>query len=232
MISNRAHHWGSPPLVGDAGHGARGPQLRDHWLKPGHTLFHQGDPADLIYEVTDGVVRQERLLGNGRRQVTSFGFRGDIVGFPHLGLHAGSCRLITAASVICYRINAIDAALHQRLFAAALNEIEALQQRFQTLTCGSAMQRVTGFLLQMKDRIGIPQQHGTLIQLPMCRSDIADHLNLSAETISRILSQLRAAKVIALPEAQTVILNGPDRLSQLAEGDGPCLGKPSRHRAA
>jgi CRP-like cAMP-binding protein len=219
MTSHRALQGRSIPLSGDAGHDARGPQLRDHRFKPGHTLFHQGDAADLIYEVTEGVVRQERLLGNGRRQVTSFGFCGDIVGFPHLGLHAGSCRLITAASVNCYRINAIDPALHQRLLAAALNEIEALQQRFQTLACGSAMQRVTRFVLQMIGRIGIPQQDGTLVQLPMCRSDIADHLNLSAETISRIFSQLRIAEVIALPEAQTIIVIDADRLLRLAEGD-------------
>lgn len=214
----------SSAMIDDAGLRTHSRYAREICLKPGHTLYHQGDPADLLYEVVQGVARQERVLPNGRRQVISFGFAGDIVGFPYDGLHTSTCQMITSGTVISHRAGALerisaDPDLHQRVFEAALTEIGVLHDHFQTLGCCSAMEKVAGFLTKLVDRIGVDASGQTVVRLPMCRSDIADYLGLSTETISRMVSQLRALQVITLVDVQTIVVRDTEKLSMLAEGD-------------
>jgi CRP-like cAMP-binding protein len=214
----------SSAKIDDAGLRTPARHARQTALKPGHALFHQGDPADLLYEVVHGVVRLERVLLNGRRQVMSFGYAGDIVGFSHDGLHSSTCRMITPGSVISHRVDAgewisADPDLRRRVFEAALAEIGVLHDHFQALGCCSAMERLAGFLGQLVSRIGVETHGETVVHLPMCRSDIADYLGLSTETISRMVSQLRATQVISLTDVQTVVVHDKEKLSMLAEGE-------------
>jgi CRP/FNR family nitrogen fixation transcriptional regulator len=44
--------------------------------------------------------------------------------------------------------------------------------------------------------------------LPMTRLDLADHLGMRLETLSRVLTELKQRNVIDLPDAYTVVLNG------------------------
>ena len=46
-------------------------------------LFLEGDDADFIYEVTEGVIACHNYLPDGRRQVTSFYHPGDVIGLSH-----------------------------------------------------------------------------------------------------------------------------------------------------
>jgi len=47
-------------------------------------LFCEGDDAAFVYEVLDGVLCNYRLLADGRRQVISFAYPGDLIGPVHL----------------------------------------------------------------------------------------------------------------------------------------------------
>ena len=49
-------------------------------LAPQATIFYEGDPADYLYNVTQGAIRLHKLLPDGRRQITGFLFPGDFVG--------------------------------------------------------------------------------------------------------------------------------------------------------
>jgi CRP/FNR family nitrogen fixation transcriptional regulator len=44
------------------------------------------------------------------------------------------------------------------------------------------------------------------LDLPMSRADIADHLALTIETVSRVFSQLERDDAISLPSARHVVL--------------------------
>ena len=79
-----------------------------------------------------------------------------------------------------------------------------------------AIERVASFLLELHRRLQCDT--GNHLQLPMCRLDIADHLGLTHETVSRALGELRQQGVLALPNPQLVVVLRPTNLHRLAGG--------------
>src|SRR5436309_2334420 len=57
------------------------------------------------------------------------------------------------------------------------------------------------------------------IDVPMTRSDIADYLGLTIETVSRTLTKLKQDGLIALASAACIALLDRDRLDELAAGE-------------
>jgi len=85
------------------------------------------------------------------------------------------------------------------------------------LTIGrlDATGRVATFLLALAERPGREGLGRAEIYLPMLRSDIADYLCLSVETVSRALTELRSAKMIALKGINLVSVIDRRALAQL-----------------
>jgi CRP/FNR family nitrogen fixation transcriptional regulator len=75
----------------------------------------------------------------------------------------------------------------------------------------SALEKIATFLLDLAERTA----HGDAVDLPMSRSDIADHLGLTIETVSRSFTQLERQGVIELPTARRVMLSNKNALNQL-----------------
>jgi len=57
------------------------------------------------------------------------------------------------------------------------------------------------------------------IQLPVRRSDIADFLCLSVETVSRSLTELKTARIISLRGWRQIKLANREALKSLADGE-------------
>jgi CRP-like cAMP-binding protein len=183
----------------------------------GRTLFHEGDDADTVYRVVSGALRTSRLMPDGRRYVADFLFAGDFV-----GLNDGASRS-TTADALC---DTILVRCPRRLFEARLEAdrrlgrmvlsvltggLSSAQERMLLLGRKSAAERVASFLLMMADRAG-----GNAIELPMTRGDIADYLGLTIETISRVISQFKARKVICAQGAATLRIQKREALEDLA----------------
>lgn len=192
-------------------------------LKAQSYVFFEGDTVDWLYQVKSGVLRLTRLLEDGRRQVIAFGYPGDIVGFPCEGMHHTDCEVLEDAKLQPYRRSALengdgDPQLHHALLQAALNEISAMQDHFMMLGRKSALEKVASFLCVLSERVGIDQDIYREVSLPMSRSDIADFLGLTTETVSRTLTQLRKSDIIAIKNIYTIVLQKPTALLALSLG--------------
>ena len=77
-------------------------------------------------------------------------------------------------------------------------------------------EKLADFLLRLSAREALHGHPGTRVPLPMGRGDIADHLGLTMETVSRTFTKLRQSGLIALPHLSVVEILDRDGLESLA----------------
>ncbi len=189
---------------------------------PGESLVEQGEPAREVLNVTQGAARVVRQLEDGRRQIVGFLFAGDL-----FGTHAGethdyavealepvtACRFSRARYLEVAREHPeLEEALSVRLG----DELQALRGQLVTLGRRTAAGRVAAFLLTLDERLG-PRGDGRL-DLPMSRSDMADYLGLTIETVSRAMTELKGSGAIKLEGPRRLRLADRAALGDLAGG--------------
>jgi CRP-like cAMP-binding protein len=179
-------------------------------------IFGEGEPAEYLYQVVSGSVRCSRILADGRRQISAFYLPGDFFGLEIGDEHSSSCEALGATSVVVFKRSAVIERAKRDLNAARkLWEITtadlARAQLHALQLIRSAEERVGSFLLAMASR----SSTGNQLELPMSRQDIADHLGLTIETVSRTMTHFTEAGLIALPCSRRVVLLKRSTLEQL-----------------
>ena len=170
-------------------------------LGKGEELFAEGDEAEFFYQVVSGAIRTYKLLSDGRRQIDAFHLGGDIFGLEAGSEHRFSAEAIGDATVIAHRRSRLsaliedDAAFRDRIMTATLRSLERAQDHMLLLGRKTAQEKMATFLLDMAERLSKDDEH---FELPMQRSDIADHLGLTIETVSRTLTQFARSSLIRL----------------------------------
>lgn len=177
-------------------------------LRKGEQLFDEGDEADFFYQVISGAIRSYKLLSDGRRQIDAFHLRGDIFGLEAGGEHRFSAEAVGDVSVIAFRRSRLEAltrddpAFAQKIMTATLRNLARAQAHMLLLGRKTADEKIATFLLDMAERISKDDEQ---FELPMQRSDIADHLGLTIETVSRILSRFaRSGLIRLLPASRSI----------------------------
>jgi CRP/FNR family transcriptional regulator len=184
-------------------------------------VFCEGDPRTHVFRIEEGVIALSKLLGDGRRQIIEFGYPGDYIGLGTLREHIFDAQATCAAKVRCLSATALeqeasrDASLALRLYKAVSAELAATRSLLVSVGQQSAMERVAGFLLGLTSRAS-SEEDETVVKLPMRRSDIADLLGLTIETVSRTITKLRTMGVIEVKRGTEVHILDSDRLAELA----------------
>lgn len=172
-------------------------------LDVGEGLFWQGDDAQHIFEVTEGVLRIFKIIGDGRRVITGFLYAGDMVGLSLKDVYLYSAEAVTPVKVRRLTKRAfIDAIEHSpelrpQLFSLMCDEMAAAQDQMVLLSRKSAEERVCSFLMLIARRLQGDRSMARTVQLPMSRQDMADYLGLTIETVSRTITKLIARGVIS-----------------------------------
>src|SRR5689334_5941626 len=173
-------------------------------LAKGEELFAEGDDAECFYQVVTGAIRSYKLLSDGRRQIDAFHLPGDFFGLEAGSEHRFSAEAVGDAQVVAYRRSRLsaliedDAAFRDRIMAATLRSLQRAQDHMMLLGRKTAQEKLATFLLDMAERISEDEEH---FDLPMQRADIADHLGLTIETVSRTLTQFARSGLIRLMPA-------------------------------
>jgi len=182
-------------------------------------IFAEGDPADCWFKVVSGTVRISKLLADGRRQIAEFYFAGDGFGLDNRARRLFSAEAVDDVIVMRYpgrateRLIDDDPRLARRLSDMTLRDLANAQIRMLMLGQMSAPERVATFLLDMFERREVTRA----LDLPMSRNDIADYLGLTIETVCRVMSAFKRARVIDIPTPHRIELR--DRAALAAVGD-------------
>lgn len=160
-------------------------------LTKGDELFSEGDSAEYFYKVVTGSIRTCKLLSDGRRQIDAFHLPGDVFGLEAGADHRFTAEALTNATLLAFRrsrladLTAADPAFGNQVLASMMKCLGRAQDHMLLLGRKTAQEKIATFLLDMASRISSGDEH---VELPMQRSDIADHLGLTIETVSRTLT--------------------------------------------
>ena len=196
---------------------------RDVRLQAGQMLAREGDVRRYVFTVTSGALRRIRVLPDGRRLVAGFLMPGDFIGFSGASHYRHSIEAITD-SVLCSIAQTDMRELCERhpglehdLLERACVELDATRNNLMALARMTPLERLAGFLLDMAARRQRQGLGGNQLVLPMTRTDIADYLGLTVETVSRSFTKLRQDGTIAANDPHHIELLDSERLRALAE---------------
>lgn len=183
-------------------------------------LFTEGDAAEHFYRIISGTVRLCRYMPDGRRYIVDFQVPGDVIGLTESPDHPMSAEGVTDVIVVAYPRVCFDRMardcpdLRTQHLCHLSSSLLSAQQHMFVLGCQKAKERVASFVLRLADRLDLC--HGDRLDLAMSRQDIADHLGLTIETISRSISALRTEGALLVPNTHQLVLRDMTILRRLA----------------
>jgi CRP/FNR family nitrogen fixation transcriptional regulator len=186
------------------------------------TVFSEGDEASYSYKVVSGAIRLCKHLADGRRQISGFVLPGEYCSLLHLDAHRFTAEAASDLVVIAYPQRQVEAlgesmpSMRRRLDSFLSQRLQRMQEHVVMLGRQTAKERVVSFLLDLVERESAKEKERAA--LPMSRQDIADYLGLTIETVCRVLSDLKRARIVALPNLHEIVLTDTRALRALAEG--------------
>ncbi|WP_138934406.1 Crp/Fnr family transcriptional regulator [Roseovarius arcticus] len=169
-------------------------------FQPNSTIALHGEAAAAVYLIASGTVRCCTISAGGCRQISCFAKKGGFVGLSEMGnwhLTAEAVDHVIVKSIPRAALEhalTVDTELRQEIRMYVLELLECREKQLLTLISTKAADRLFQFLC---DFAASKQKAGHVV-LPMCRQDIADHLGLSTETVSRGFTELKRAGRIDL----------------------------------
>ncbi len=191
----------------------------------GAAIFRQGDACPGLFVVGGGTVRVFKLAPNGKEHVLHFAEPGRT--FAEVAVLGGfACpanaeaiedtNCVLLPSTPFRALLARDHDICRQLLTSMSLWVRQLVGLLEDVVLRDATARVARHLLQADDSNGVAS-----FTLPMAKKDLASHLNLTSETLSRTLRRLAEAGLIALGEQNTLRLLRVDALRDTAEGLPP-----------
>lgn len=193
------------------------PTIRVQHLAPREYLFVEGEPSGDVHEVTSGAILVIRALPDGRRQIVDVVGPGRLFGLTAADRHR--CSAVASTETVVCRLERAAAARHpllgDRLARSALVEIDRLRDLALALGRKSAIERVASFLLSL---VGAGTVGAAEIHLPVTRAEMADHLGLTLETVSRNTTRLKKDGLVSDDRGDRIVITDCRRLAEVAAG--------------
>jgi CRP/FNR family transcriptional regulator, dissimilatory nitrate respiration regulator len=191
-------------------------------FEKGARIFEQGDPCPGFYCVGTGAVRVYRLAPNGKEHVlhvaepgTTFGEVAAIVDMPAPAtaeaVKASVCAVIPAREL--QAALQTNHALCLQLLTGMAAWVKQLVGLLEDIVLRDASGRVARHLLEAGARAG-----HEYFQLSILKRDLASHLNLTSETLSRTLRRLKESGLIEGGEGQRIRILDRAALDEVARG--------------
>lgn len=183
----------------------------------------EGAANDAVIGVMSGLVRCFRMTPDGRRHICRFVGPGGLVGLGVLGANRHSVETVSQAQIVFFPATAIKAgadknpAIRTAIFDALAEELDERDRAQLRLGRLSADERVADFLLELFDERGRNAASSNLI--PMTRADMADHLGVTLETVSRAMHRFQRMGLIRLTNVRNFLVTRPALLRRIAAGD-------------
>jgi CRP/FNR family transcriptional regulator len=158
-------------------------------------------------------------------QILGFHFPGEIVALMRQADREFRLAALSDSDLVIFSVSHFldvaqgDPAVIRAVLARSLEALQASHDRMMQLGHRSARQRVADFLVSIARRLGGCPVGSCELHLPMSRSDIADSLGLTIETVSRQLTDLKLAGLVSTAGRSTICLCDTSALMREAWAD-------------
>ncbi len=211
------------------------PACQRRKLAAGQHLFSQGDVRRHVYLIRSGLARIYKLLRDGRRQVVAFRFPGEFIDLARDTNYRIAAQAVSPTELRSFPIEEFhrfvsgNARVASRLLDAVSADLTRAFDLVVTVGQRNAESSVATFLLELEARSARQESATGQVELPMLRSDIADHLGMSQETVSRVLTSFKTRGIVEFDGPRRVRFREPAMLRALAYGAAnPSLVRPVR----
>lgn len=162
-------------------------------------IYGQGEAGGAVYTIRSGIVRFERATSRGDRRIVRLAGQGDLIGQESLMKRAYADDAVACTPVQLCRIprslvdnlSETQDGLLRELMLRLQRALDDAESWVADLATGPARRRVLRLLLKLSEHA---DPSGT-VWLPR-REDVGAMLDMTIETASRIISQLRREGVL------------------------------------
>jgi len=185
----------------------------------GEVLFRKGDEAHGFFVVIGGHIKLAFASDQGNEKVVeiigprqSFGEAVMFMGCPY-PLYAqalSDAYILKIGKVIVFDLIATDTSFARAMLAGLSRRLHSLIEDLEAYSLRSGTQRTIGYLLQQCADEDQTKDESS-VTLPISKQVLASRLNLTPETLSRVLHDLAAANLIEVHGRQ-ITIHGLQRL--------------------
>ena len=200
------------------------PQFQHRRLKAGEQAYGIGQAFEALYVVNAGFLKTLILDSEGNERVISFPMKGDLLGVD--GIYAdqhvnetialSDCDIIVIPFKQLLTLGHVCQELVHIIYRIVSRQVVQDNTNFAALGSLRSDARVARFLAMEADRHGALKFSSQSFKLRMSRREIGSYLGLTLETISRSISALDAAGIIAADQRDITILK-PNSLRSLQD---------------
>ncbi|MBV8604119.1 MAG: helix-turn-helix domain-containing protein [Pelomonas sp.] len=177
-------------------------------MRGGERLYQIGAPLSQIYLLNSGMFKLVGVSTDGREQIAAFKFRGDWLGLGEIdaGRHTcdavalDTCEVWSVGQAELFEACARRPALLRLVVVAMSGEILREREAAMSAYTLPADARMAEFLHRWINALERRGLRADLINLPLTRAEIGNHLGMTLETASRALSRLAQARVISIDD--------------------------------
>lgn len=201
-------------------------------LSKGEYLFKAGEPFKSMFAVRAGAIKLFSYDHNHMEVIHGFYLPGDIVGmdsiaYPNYQFYAIALDVTTVCEIPYAQLSNLANQvpnLHVQIFNLMSQEIVGTRNYTALLTQKTAEQRLAYFIWSMSLKYKSRGYFHTKFRLNILHRDVANYLNLTPETVSRILAKFNKQKVLSWKKKEVQIFDEEALRVFAGENSSVCAG--------
>ncbi len=197
-------------------------------IAAGQVIQSQDHAPAWFATVMSGVIKLVKVQQDGRQQITGLLFPSDFLGHPYAERSSLLAEAATTLELCCFskgafaKLMRLHPSLKLALLLRAFDDLDAARQWMLLLGRQSARERVASLLSTIARRL--PQSRARrrfLLQFasPLSRTEIADALGLTIETVSREIRDLKSKGLIDTKGRREIFVPDLAALTRIADGN-------------
>lgn len=184
-------------------------------IRAGDSLYRAGDPFTGLYAIRSGSFKSVVIASDGDAQVTHFSLPGELLGLDAYSghNHPSYAEALEDSSVCILPFAQLEnlaqdiPTLQRHIYGIFSEELRSENEILLLLGKRSAETRLAALLINISSRYARRGYSSSRFLLSMPRTDIANYLGLTAETVSRLFSRFQKRELIETSGRDVKILD-------------------------